>query len=82
MANDATIVTDSGRTAAERFWYVLGCIAFGAAYFAKIPVKAALRDAGRCQLTGWENLWYYLGCIAFGANYFAKVSIKKGLSEA
>jgi hypothetical protein len=29
-------------TAAEQFWYVLQCIAFGAGYFAKVPVKKAL----------------------------------------
>jgi len=30
-----------GLTAAEKFWYVLGCIAFGAAYFKKVPVAKA-----------------------------------------
>ena len=29
-------------TGAESFWYVLGCIAFGAAYFQKVPVKKAI----------------------------------------
>ena len=55
-----TVVEESQRTAAERFWYVLGCIAFAGAYFAKIPVKSALRDAGRTKLTSWESSWYYL----------------------
>jgi hypothetical protein len=31
-------------TAAEQFWYVLQCIAFGAGYFAKVPVKKALTE--------------------------------------
>jgi hypothetical protein len=69
------------RTAAERFWYVLQCIAFGAGYLAKIPAKAALRDAGLVKLTGAEQFWYVLQCIAFGGGYFAKVITKKALSE-
>jgi hypothetical protein len=32
-------------TAPEKFWYVLQCIAFGAGYFAKLPVKKALSEA-------------------------------------
>jgi hypothetical protein len=32
-------------TAAESFWYVLQCIAFGAGYFVKLPVKKALAEA-------------------------------------
>ncbi|HUZ88201.1 MAG TPA: hypothetical protein VMU49_00020 [Candidatus Acidoferrales bacterium] len=31
-------------TSAEQFWYVLLCIAFGAGYFAKIPVAKALSE--------------------------------------
>jgi hypothetical protein len=31
-------------TAAEKFWYVLMCIAFAAGYFAKLPVKRALAE--------------------------------------
>jgi hypothetical protein len=34
-------------TAAERFWYVLGCIALGAAHFIKIPVSKALSELPR-----------------------------------
>jgi hypothetical protein len=37
----------SGRlrlTAAEKFWYVLQCIGFGAGYFAKSPHKKALSE--------------------------------------
>jgi hypothetical protein len=69
------------RTAAEKFWYILGCMAFGAAYFSKIPVKAALRDYGMATMTGAESFWYILGCLAFGGAYFKKVSVKKALSE-
>jgi hypothetical protein len=60
-------------TAAEQFWYVLQCIAFGAGYFAKVPVKKALSEVGLAQMTGAEQFWYVLQCIAFGAGYFAKV---------
>jgi hypothetical protein len=31
-------------TGAERFWYVLGCIAFGAMYIAKLPAAKALSE--------------------------------------
>ena len=34
-----------GLTAAGSYWYVLGCIAFGAMYFCKVPAKKALADA-------------------------------------
>jgi hypothetical protein len=68
-------------TSAEKFWYVLGCIALGAAYFQKIPIKAALRDAGVVTLTSGEHFWYILGCIALGGAYFAKVAAAKALSE-
>ncbi len=68
-------------TAAESFWYVLGCIAFGGMYFAKVPVKKALSEAGLAEMTGAEHVWYVLQCIAFGAGYFAKVPVKKALTE-
>jgi hypothetical protein len=68
-------------TAAEQFWYVLQCIAFGAGYFAKVPVKKALSEVGLAEMTGAEHFWYVLQCIAFGAGYFAKVPVKKALSE-
>jgi hypothetical protein len=68
-------------TAAEQFWYVLQCIAFGAGYFAKVPVKKALSEVGLAQMTSAEQFWYVLQCIAFGAGYFAKVPVKKALSE-
>ena len=38
-------------TAAEQFWYVLQCIAFGAGYFAKVSVKKALSEVGLAQMT-------------------------------
>ncbi|MET7476748.1 hypothetical protein ABZT17_20570 [Streptomyces sp. NPDC005648] len=41
-------------TGAERF-YILGCIAFGASYFAKVPVKKALADFGHGEMTGAER---------------------------
>jgi hypothetical protein len=68
-------------TAAESFWYVLGCIGFGAMYFAKVPVKKALSEAGLTQMTSAEQFWYVLMCIGFGAGYFAKLPAKKALSE-
>jgi hypothetical protein len=69
-------------TGAEQFWYILHCIWFGAGYFAKIPTKKALSDAGLVEMTSWERIWYVLQCIAFGSGYFAKVPVKKALSEA
>jgi hypothetical protein len=68
-------------TAAESFWYVLGCIAFGGMYFAKVPAKKALSEAGLAAMTSGERFWYVLQCIAFGAGYFAKVPVKKALTE-
>lgn len=68
-------------TAAESFWYVLGCISFGAMYFAKVPVKKALSEAGLAEMTGAEQFWYVVQCIALGAGYFYKVPVKKALSE-
>lgn len=69
-------------SAAASFWYILGCIAFGAAYFAKVPAKKALAEAGLAEMTAAEKFWYVLQCIAFGAGYFAKLPVKKALSEA
>jgi hypothetical protein len=68
-------------TTAEAFWYVLGCIALGATYFAKIPTKKALSEVGLGPLTNAEKFWYVLMCIPFGGAYFAKVPVKKALSE-
>ncbi len=69
-------------SAAASFWYILGCIGFGAAYFAKVPAKKALAEAGLAEMTAAEKFWYVLQCIAFGAGYFAKLPVKKALSEA
>ncbi len=77
-----TAMARMGRlTAAESFWYVLGCIGFGAMYFCKVPVKKALSEAGLAQMTGAEQFWYVLQCLAFGAGYFAKIPVKKALTE-
>lgn len=77
----ATIARAARLTAAESFWYVLQCIAFGAGYFAKVPVKKALSEVGLAEMTGAEQFWYVLQCIPFGAGYFAKIPVKKALSE-
>jgi hypothetical protein len=68
-------------TSWEKFWYVLGCVYFGAAYLQKVPVKKALNEYGLVELTGAEKFWYAVQCIFFGAGYFAKVIVKKALSE-
>jgi hypothetical protein len=59
----------------------MGCIAFGAMYFAKIPSKKALADFGMAELTAAESFWYVLMCIAFGGGYFAKIPTAKAISE-
>jgi hypothetical protein len=68
-------------TGAERFWYVLMNIAFGAGYLAKVPTKKAAAEYGMVELTSWERFWYVLECIAFGSGYFAKVVAKVALAE-
>ena len=68
-----------GLTAAQKFWYVLSNIPFGAGYFAKIPAKKALHDFGMTELTGPEAFWYILMCLPFGAGYFAKLPVAKAL---
>jgi hypothetical protein len=82
-----------GLGGAEAFWYVLGCIAMGAAYFAKIPGKKAACEvfselqldgqgpSRSYSLRGMEGFWYVLMCLGLGAGYFAKVSAKKALWE-
>jgi hypothetical protein len=69
-------------TAAGSFWYVLGCIAVGGMYFAKVPAKKALEEAGLAEMTSAERFWYVLECLAFGGGYFAKLPVKKALTEA
>lgn len=82
-----------GLRGAEPFWYVMGCIAMGGAYFAKLPTKKAAceilsdlqasgQGAGGYYLNGAEAFWYVLMCIPFGAAYIAKVWAKKALWEA
>ncbi|MBT2510020.1 hypothetical protein J7I98_29995 [Streptomyces sp. ISL-98] len=68
-------------TSAENFWYILGWIAFGASYFAKVPTKKALCEYGLVEMTTAERFWYVVMNIAFGSGYFAKVITKKALSE-
>lgn len=82
-----------GLRGAEGFWYALGCVAWGAAYFSKLPgKKAACEVFSELQLdgqgpsrgyslNGMETFWYVLMCLWFGAGYFAKVSAKKGMWE-
>jgi len=69
-------------TAGENFWYVLGCVAMGGMYLAKVPCKKALEEAGLARMTSAERIWYLLGCIPFGAFYFCKIPVKKALAEA
>lgn len=69
-------------TGPEQLWYALQCIACGAGYLAKVPMKKALSDAGLAEMTSWERIWYFVQCIAFGSGYFTKVVIKKALGEA
>ena len=68
-------------TSMETFWYYLQCLALGAGYFSKIPLKKALSERRLVEMTGPENIWYIIQCIAFGAGYFRKTIYKKALSE-
>lgn len=77
----ATVEMRGSMTAAEKFWYLLGCIAFAGAYFAKVPAKKALSEYGYGTMTGAEKTWYVLMCVCFGAGYFAKLPVKKALTE-
>src|SRR3954447_1754479 len=63
-------------TSWEKFWYVLGCIYFGAAYLSKVPGKKALSEYGLVEMTGAEKFWYVVQCIFFGAGYFNKIIVK------
>jgi hypothetical protein len=74
-------IRTAGLSGAGKFWYALGNVALGAAYFGKLPAKKALAEAGLCQLSGAEKFWYVLECVALGAGYFAKLSVVKALSE-
>jgi hypothetical protein len=64
MAHTVQAARQFGFTAAEKFWSVLGCIIFGAAYLQKVPVKRALADFGLVEMTSAESFWYVLGCIS------------------
>ncbi|MET8473992.1 hypothetical protein ABZY90_18590 [Streptomyces sp. NPDC006422] len=81
MTNEPQTLGRGTTTGAETFWYVLGCIPFAAAYFAKVPTKKALSEYGLCEMTGAEKFWYVVQNICFGAGYLAKVPVKKALSE-
>ena len=80
-ASPPTAPRKTGLTAAERFWYILGCIPMGAMYFAKIPSKKALADFGMAELTAAESFWYVLMCIAFGGGLFREDPDGEGVSE-
>ena len=68
-------------TGAEKFWYIFQCVAFGAGYFGKVPLKKAMSENGLAKMTSAEKFWYTIQCICFGAGYFRKVIYKKALSE-
>jgi len=55
MAHTVQAARQFGFTAAEKFWCVLGCIIFGAAYLQKVPVKRALADFGLVEMTSAES---------------------------
>ena len=74
-------MNDKKLTSMETFWYYLQCLALGAVYFAKVPMKKALSERGLVTMTAAENIWYVILCLCFGAGYFQKVIIKKALSE-
>ena len=69
-------------TGAEKFWYVLFCIYFGAGYLAKVPTKKALSEVNLIEMTEGEKFWYVVLCICFGAGYLAKVPTKRALTDA
>jgi hypothetical protein len=73
--------TATGFTSAERFWYLLGNIAFGAMYLRKVPAKKALSEFGLVEMTSGERTWYTILCVLFGAGYLAKLPVVKALSE-
>ncbi len=81
MSTIAGAVRKTALTTWEGIWYVLQNIAFGAAYFGKIPVKRAMQDFGLIEMTSAEHFWYVVQNIFFGAGYFAKIPTAKALSE-
>jgi len=76
-----TVLRTARLSAAESFWYLVGCIGFGLMYLAKVPVKKALAEAGLAQMTSAERFWYRVQCVALGAGYLAKIPVKKALNE-
>ena len=67
----------------ETFWYYLQCLAFGAGYLAKVPMKKAMLERGLIEkLTPAESIWYVVLCLSFGLGYFQKTIVKKALNEA
>jgi hypothetical protein len=77
-----TVLRTARLSAAESFWYLVGCIGFGLMYLAKVPVKKALAEAGLAEMTSAERFWYRVQCVALGAGYLAKIPVKKALNEA
>jgi hypothetical protein len=76
-------MNDKKPTSMETFWYYLQCLALGAGYFAKIPMKKAMYERGLvASMTPAESIWYVLLCLCFGLGYFQKTIAKKALSEA
>ncbi len=76
-------MNDKKLTSMETFWYYIQCLAMGAGYLAKIPMKKAMYERGLVSaLTPAESIWYVLLCLCFGLGYFQKVIVKKALSEA
>jgi hypothetical protein len=80
-ASQAGSTGTTGLTAAERFWYILGNIAFGAMYLRKVPAKKAMSEFGLAEMTSAEKTWYTILCILCGAGYFAKLPRAKAISE-
>jgi len=76
-----TVLRAARLSAAESFWYLVGCVGFGLMYLAKVPAKKALAEAGLARMTGAERFWYRAQCVALGAGYLAKIPVKKALTE-
>lgn len=55
MSNVGNMAKKVALTTWEGIWYVLMNIAFGAAYFTKVPVKKALQDFGLVQMTSADT---------------------------
>ena len=75
------VTRGQGLTAACWFPYLLGCLAYGASYFAKVCAKKALSDFGLAALNDTEGAWYTILCIACGLGYFTNTPTAKAVSE-